>query len=58
MGHVMPMEQLDLVQRCGEEGHRARAHNLKNLGMPGGGTADAHKENAQMRWNDHKDLCN
>ena len=30
---------------------------LKNLGMPGGGAADAHKENVQMRWNDHNDLC-
>ena len=27
-----------------------------NLGMPGGGAADARKETAQMRWNDHKDL--
>ena len=27
---------------------------LKNLGMPGGGAADTHKENAQMRGNDHK----
>ena len=27
-----------------------------NLGMPGGGAADARKENVQMRWNDHNDL--
>ena len=39
-----------------KKGCRARADNLKNLGMPGGGAADACKENVQMRWNDHNDL--
>ena len=58
MGHVTPMGRLDLVQRHREEGCRARAHNLKNLGMPGGGAADAHKQNAQLRGNDHNDLYN
>ena len=41
------------VQRCGEEGHRARAYNLINLGVPGKGTADACKENMQIREDDH-----